>query len=87
MKNLKKPLPDDWRRQGQELNLTGAKFYFRTYKPYRIGWDHDHCAFCSDKFSQNKTDHTEGYCTIDEYYWICSECYHDFKDEFKWEIG
>jgi hypothetical protein len=28
----------------------------------------------------------EGYCTLDDYHWICSECFHDFKELFGWRV-
>ena len=26
------------------------------------------------------------YCTIDNYHWICENCFNDFKDMFKWTV-
>lgn len=53
------------------------------YQPYRQGWEHDHCVFCSEKID-SKTP--EAYCTEDKYFWICVDCYEDFKDKFKWMV-
>ena len=27
-----------------------------------------------------------GYCTEDEYWWICEACFHDFQDMFQWKV-
>lgn len=76
----------DWRRHGQEKYLKGAKLIARDYNPYKPGWDHDHCAFCGETFSTHEGDIKQGYSTIDSYYWICNQCFDDFKDEFEWQI-
>ena len=50
-------------------------------------WDHEHCAFCWDRFSEYEGDLHEGYVTADDKYtWICSECFEDFKEMFQWEL-
>jgi len=28
----------------------------------------------------------EGYCTLDEYHWICPECFRDFREMFGWQV-
>jgi hypothetical protein len=28
----------------------------------------------------------EGYCTLDEYYWICASCFCDFHERFGWRV-
>jgi predicted Fe-S protein YdhL (DUF1289 family) len=28
----------------------------------------------------------EGYCTQDEYHWICDQCFKDFKERFHWTV-
>jgi hypothetical protein len=77
---------DDWRLQGQEDYLKGKTLYFRKF----IGtekWDHEHCVFCSEKIMDSPEAEKEGYTTQDKYYWICKECFKDFKDMFKWKIS
>ena len=75
---------------GQEKYLSGAELCRRTYRRYpnNPNWDHDHCEFCSVKFtSQDDTEGLhEGYCTLDEYRWICSVCFEDFKMMFEWRL-
>lgn len=79
--------PDDWRRQGQERYLKGAKLALKMYHAYRADWDHDHCEFCGEKFSETLQDALkEGYATEDNYSWICRPCFMDFKDEFDWKV-
>lgn len=82
----KNPMPDDWRRQGQELYLKGVKLLARVYRPYRLDWEHDHCEFCGEKFSCHEGDCKVGYSTEDGYHWICSQCFSDFRDEFGWDV-
>ena len=87
MGQVKRPAPDDWRRQGQERYLSGVKLVARAYRPYRPGWEHDHCEFCGAKFSCHEGDRKSGYSTEDGYHWVCAECFADFRDEFGWELG
>ena len=75
---------DDWRLSGQENYLSGKALYFRKWKAPKKEWDHDHCEFCWEKFSDYPDTLHEGYTTEDNYYWICPTCYNDFKEMFKW---
>ena len=79
-------LKDDWRLQGQESYLKGVKLIPHKYQPDTKGWDHDHCEFCGAKFSTLEGDINFGYSTIDSYYWICNQCFNDFKNVFKWIV-
>lgn len=80
------PAPDDWRRRGQERYLRGAMLFAREYRPYRIGWEHDHCEFCGAKFSYLEGELRSGYTTDDGYHWICTQCFNDFRVEFGWRV-
>ncbi len=80
---------EDWRLLNQEDYLSGVKLQWKEYRRYSETWDHDHCAFCWDKFAE--ADHIpealhSGYATEDDYYWICKACFDDFRDRFKWEV-
>lgn len=79
----------DWRLQGQEKYLKGLNLYFRKYKKFSQRWDHDHCEFCNAKFCEiSDTDcHTEGYTTENNYYWICNDCFSEFKIYFGWKVS
>ena len=77
---------DDWRLQGQEKFLQGIILAKKGYRKYRENWDHDHCEFCGNKFSEKEGDLNEGYATDDNYHWICSSCYEDFKELFQWKV-
>ena len=48
--------------------------------------DHDHCAFCWEKFAAYEGCLQEGYCTEDEKDWICEDCFNDFRDRFGWRV-
>lgn len=41
--------------------------------------EHDHYEFYFCKFSDNKNDLHQGYCSLDKYYWICEKCFNDFN--------
>ncbi len=81
---------NDWRLQGQERYLIGEKFIFKKYQMKSEKWDHDHCEFCWKKFMETDDSNdeiiNEGYSTVDNYRWICKECFNDFKEMFKLEI-
>ncbi|HET6336003.1 MAG TPA: hypothetical protein VFG30_22405 [Polyangiales bacterium] len=81
-----RPASDDWRRNGQEEHLLGRRLFFKQYRRYSETWEHDHCEFCNAKFSENDGDLHEGYTTEDNYYWISTDCFEDFKDEFQWKV-
>lgn len=57
-----------------------------TYKMPSPNWDHDHCVFCFDKFSERPDDLSEGYHTADRKYWICPECFDDFREMFHFTV-
>ena len=80
----------DWRMQGQDKYLQGATLIRRAWRrPARNpNWDHDHCKFCWAKFiAEPQPDSLqEGYCTPDEYHWICTTCFEDFKARFEWKV-
>jgi len=81
----------DWRLNGQEIYLANETLKFMSWKPQSDVQDHDHCAFCWKKFyTEILDDHcvVEGYVAIvDEYdYWICKECFNDFKEKFEWKL-
>ena len=79
---------DDWRLTGQEDYLLFAKLKEIIPSDYLKTLDnpeyfHEHCEFCMTKPEDNKEQ--KFYCTLDNYRWICEECYNDFKEKFKFE--
>ena len=46
------------------------------------GFWHEHCEFCWEKALADKS--CVFYCTDDLYYWICEECFRDFREMFNW---
>lgn len=48
--------------------------------------DHDHCAFCWDKFAEFDGCLHIGYSTENRFYWICETCFADFKEMFQWRV-
>ena len=47
---------DDWRLFNQEEYLKGKDLVFKKYTKYRNDWDHDHCEFCKETFSEWEGD-------------------------------
>lgn len=76
---------NDWRLTNQENYLKNKLLLSKNYKDRITNTDHDHCEFCLEKFSEDISDLNFGYCTEDNYYWICIECYNDFKNMFGWK--
>jgi hypothetical protein len=79
---------DDWRLGKQARYLLGAVLHWSSYRAPSLDWDHDHCAFCWAKFMEGTHPDTlqAGYATDDEYHWICSNCFEDFRDRFKFQL-
>jgi len=77
---------NDWRLMAQERFLEGVALKRMIWKQSYDNWDHDHCEFCFAEISEYDGVLHEGYCTLDEYHWICEECFEDFKDMFHWSV-
>ena len=80
---------DDWRLSGQERYLKGVTLRHMQWEPRHPDNDHDHCEFCWAKLAAPRITGSiqDGYCTEDRYHWICPECFHDFKEQFKWSLA
>ncbi|MCC8042454.1 MAG: hypothetical protein LIO69_02890 [Oscillospiraceae bacterium] len=76
----------DWRLNGQHKYLNNIKLKHIEFQNKSVASDHEHCEFCMDKFGSEKGMLKKGYCTENEYHWICEKCYNDFKDYFNWTI-
>lgn len=77
----------DWRLRGQERYLKDVLLVHSRYRPYRVDWDHDHCAFCNAKFAETGGELQSGYATLDRYHWICDSCFTDFHGSFGWTVS
>ncbi|NMC57562.1 MAG: hypothetical protein GYA50_10105 [Eubacteriaceae bacterium] len=77
---------NDWRLSDHDEFYNNLQLKHAQYKRPSESWDHDHCEFCFDKFSEYEGDLHEGYCTLDNYHWICEVCFNDFKDLFNWSV-
>lgn len=79
---------NDWRLRDQESHLLDAQLVRRPWRESRPGWDHDHCEFCYAEFSDSRYPEAmhQGYCTPDEYRWICDRCFEDFKSRFRFNV-
>ena len=67
----------------------GVALTRRPWRPYRPGWDHDHCEFCGAKFGafDGPDILQKGWATADGYRWICDQCFADFRARFDWQIA
>lgn len=83
-------LKDDW-RYDLGYSMKDSTFTHKKYKPLNPENDHDHCEFCTTKFSQNIEGALKvGYQTIynrkykgeirTQDAWVCSECFEDFQE-------
>lgn len=64
-----------------------ARRAYRQFAPNPL-WAHDHCEFCGVKFTIGEGGDAlhEGYCTLDEYRWVCAGCFDDFREHFEWKL-
>ena len=74
---------DDWRLTNQMNYLFEKQLQHIRYKPQNSEWDHDHCEFCNCKITIATG---KAYCTLDQYHWICDNCFSDFCELFKWTV-
>jgi hypothetical protein len=81
----------DWRLGwGKGDFLRGAVFTWEDYTAPSESWDHDHCAFCWQKFMELDRPEVErsGYVTdtaVQEW-WVCRRCFEDFREQFGWQV-
>jgi len=57
---------DDWRRAGQEKYLLGERLTWKRYQALRGNWEHEHCAFCFQKFLDASYSELARQALIDE---------------------
>ena len=76
---------DDWRLTNQ-IEYLYEKKIVRTRFFKTEGNEHEHCEFCFEKFGEEDNMLHAGYCTCDRYYWICDQCYNDFRKTFNWIV-
>ena len=77
---------NDWRFMGQDKYLMNVQLVFAHFNKRSESWNHEHCEFCTARFSEYDGDLHEGYSTLDKNWWICEKCYNDFKDMFIWTV-
>jgi hypothetical protein len=80
----------DWRLSWGQDFLRGAVFRWEEYLAPSEVWDHDHCAFCWQKFME--VDHPSiqrfGFVTATDVqeWWVCRDCFEDFREQFGWQV-
>ena len=47
---------------------------------------HAHCELCWARFGYYPGDLMQGYFECESHSWICEDCYHLFKQYFRWSI-
>ena len=78
---------NDWRLTNQLSFLYEKAVVKKMYVAPSQEWEHDHCAFCCDKFAEKGIDGLqEGYYVPDTKDWICDRCFDDFKEMFEWRL-
>ena len=97
MQLLQIKFPEFWQRAYETKNnfyqyiLAGAVEDSKTfgYEEYlqddRVHefW-HTHCNFCMKTITADMNE--ECYCSEDDTTWVCTECFNDFKERFKWKV-
>jgi hypothetical protein len=83
---------NDWRLTGQEQYLLGKTLRRAQWSTNKETWDHDHCAFCWEKFTTQSSENApnvelSGYVTEDGRHWICGDCFRDFREQFRWQVS
>lgn len=78
-------MQEDWRLTNQMNYLRRAKLKKAAFHATAAN-DHEHCEFCWDKFGESEDCLKSGYCTLDEYRWICNDCFQDFQKQFEWTV-
>lgn len=80
----------DWRLSYGSDFLRGAKLRWERYQAPDDVWDHDHCALCWQKFTEDDSPGVEhaGFVTYipDVLCWICRRCFDDLHEEMEWQI-
>ena len=69
--------------------MSGVSLCWRTYRRWSETWDHDHCSFCWARFAEPDLVPDAlhaGYSTLDEYRWVCQQCFGDFHQRFEWSV-
>ena len=77
---------DDWRIMGQEGYLTDKLLQHRKFDRKLCVLDFDQCNFCYEIFDRNPEAPLTAYYEPIGKYWICEECYNDFKEHFNWTV-
>lgn len=67
----------------RHVEATGKGGEFLEGEKIRHFW-HEHCEFCWEKATTDTA--CTFYCTEDLYYWICEECFRDFRETFRWQL-
>jgi len=76
-------MTNDWRLTNQLDYLKERHLKYSAYEKRSADLEHDHCEFCYEKFYDESQ---YGYKTIDDYYWVCENCFNDFFAMFKWNL-
>jgi len=75
-------------------HLRGLTFWRSRWVRPSSQWDHDHCAVCWTKISDERIPDSihEGYATGPDYTeearyeWVCESCFFRLKDQVDWSL-
>ena len=77
------------RPQSQEQHLVGLVLAFKRYSTRSHSLIPDSCECCGIEFVEKATKPgvlSEGYATEDKLHWVCSDCFDDLKDRYRWQL-
>ena len=66
--------------------MIGKTLYRRDFSP-DLQSDHEHCTLCGTKFSANPGDLQSGFADADNIHWVCTECFAECKNEYRWTVS
>jgi len=72
------------RVQHMKEKLKGIALMRSKWTTIDDSWDHDHCKFCMKTLDASTEE--LAYCSEDYYWWICEECFQEYRDEFEWNL-
>ncbi len=69
--------------------MRGMKFIYKKFCAKKENRSHTHCEFCWHKFMENcngvKDCSAHGFCSMDGRYWVCEQCFNDFREMLSWQ--
>lgn len=92
---IPRPTAADGRLRNPRDRLKDANLRWKRYRRWTSTWRHGACEFCRTEFSESGEPGTlhSGYSVLgagpagqDDYSWVCTVCFEDFRDRFGWTV-